>query len=57
MLSEEASPSQIARATHELGCSAVAFTYNDPVIWAENAIDTAAECHTLALKTIAVTAG
>lgn len=57
MLSEEASPSQIARAAHELGCAAVAFTYNDPVIWAEYAIDTAAECHKLGVKTIAVTAG
>lgn len=57
LLSEAASPAQIARAAQGLGCAAVAFTYNDPVIWAEYAIDTAAECRKLGIKTIAVTAG
>src|SRR6185369_1310250 len=39
------------------GCRSVAFTYNDPVIWAEYAIDTANACHELGIKTVAVTAG
>ena len=34
-----------------------AFTYNDPVIFAEYAIDIAQECHKLDIKTVAVTAG
>jgi pyruvate formate lyase activating enzyme len=56
-LSETASPEGIARAAHGAGCRSVAFTYNDPVIWAEYAIDTAKACHQLGLKTVAVTAG
>jgi pyruvate formate lyase activating enzyme len=40
-----------------LGCRSVAFTYNDPVIWAEYAIDTAKACRQVGLKTVAVTAG
>src|SRR5262245_27545666 len=43
-LSEAARPEQIARAAREAGCSSVAFTYNDPVIFAEYAIDTAKAC-------------
>jgi AmmeMemoRadiSam system radical SAM enzyme/AmmeMemoRadiSam system protein B/AmmeMemoRadiSam system protein A len=57
LLSETAEPETIARAARELGCRSVAFTYNDPVIWAEYAIDTAKACHDLGIKTVAVTAG
>ena len=56
-LTEEASPQQIAHAAHRLQAKSIAFTYNDPVIFAEYAIDTAIECHRLGIKTIAVTAG
>ncbi len=56
-LSQQATPEMIAEAALKLGCHAVAFTYNDPVIWAEYAIDTANACHERGLKTIAVTAG
>lgn len=56
-LSQQASPETIAEAAIRLGCKSVAFTYNDPVIWAEYAIDTAAACQRRGLKTIAVTAG
>jgi pyruvate formate lyase activating enzyme len=35
----------------------VAFTYNDPVPFAEYAIDVAEACHASGLKTVAVTAG
>ncbi len=56
-LSEHATPHTIATAASQLGCRSVAFTYNDPVIWAEYAIDTAPACHALGIKTVAVTAG
>jgi len=56
-LSDAASPEQIARAAQDGGSRSVAFTYNDPVIWAEYAIDTAVACHALGIKTVAVTAG
>jgi pyruvate formate lyase activating enzyme len=56
-LSEIATPEQIARAAKQYGCKSVAFTYNDPVIWAEYAIDIAKECHKIGIKTVAVTAG
>ncbi len=39
------------------GCPSIAFTYNDPVIWAEYAIDIAKLAHAYGLKTVAVTAG
>ena len=56
-LSETASPEGIAEAAQRSGCRSVAFTYNDPVIWAEYAIDTAAACRERGLRTVAVTAG
>jgi pyruvate formate lyase activating enzyme len=56
-LADSASPEVIARAAHELGCRSVAFTYNDPVIFHEYAIDVAQACHELGILTIAVTAG
>jgi pyruvate formate lyase activating enzyme len=52
-----ASPEAIAQAALQHGCRSVAFTYNDPVIWAEYAIDTAKACHAVGIKTVAVTAG
>jgi pyruvate formate lyase activating enzyme len=56
-LMDQASPETIARAARQHGCKSVAFTYNDPVIFAEYAMDTADACHALGLKTVAVTAG
>src|SRR5512146_3306326 len=56
-LMDEASPEKIARAAEELGCRSVAFTYNDPVIFAEYAMDVADACHARGVKTVAVTAG
>jgi AmmeMemoRadiSam system radical SAM enzyme/AmmeMemoRadiSam system protein B/AmmeMemoRadiSam system protein A len=56
-LSEEASPEAIAEAARRLGCRSVAFTYNDPVVWAEYAIDVALACRAAGVKTVAVTAG
>ncbi|MEW5728719.1 MAG: AmmeMemoRadiSam system radical SAM enzyme [Pseudomonadota bacterium] len=56
-LNDRADPEEIARVAHRLGCRSVAFTYNDPVIFLEYAVDTAKACHALGLKTVAVTAG
>jgi pyruvate formate lyase activating enzyme len=56
-LQDEASPKAIAQAAKELGAKSVAFTYNDPVIFLEYAVDVAAACHDAGLKTVAVTAG
>jgi len=56
-LMDAATPAAIAAAAAEHGCKSVAFTYNDPVIFAEYALDTADACHALGIKTVAVTAG
>ena len=56
-LADAASPETIAAAALELGCRSVAFTYNDPVIFFEYAIDVAKACHAVGVKTVAVTAG
>jgi pyruvate formate lyase activating enzyme len=56
-LADAASPEAIARAAHGHGCRSVAFTYNDPVIFLEYAIDVASACRELGIKSVAVTAG
>ncbi|MBD0317842.1 MAG: AmmeMemoRadiSam system radical SAM enzyme, partial [Thermoleophilia bacterium] len=56
-LADAASPEGIADAAVALGCSSVAFTYNDPVIFLEYAIDVADACRNRGLKAVAVTAG
>jgi pyruvate formate lyase activating enzyme len=56
-LMDQASPEAIAEAAAATGCRSVAFTYNDPVIFAEYAIDTAKACHAAGIRTVAVTAG
>ena len=56
-LAAQASPAQIAIKAGQLGCRSVAFTYNDPVIFLEYAVDTAIACHERDIKTVAVTAG
>ena len=56
-LADQASPELIAQVAEQLGCRSVAFTYNDPVIFLEYAIDVAQACHERGIKTVAVTAG
>jgi len=56
-LMDEASPERIAEAALARGAASVAFTYNDPVIFAEYAMDAADACHALGLHSVAVTAG
>lgn len=56
-LMNQADPAAIARAAQQLGCASVAYTYNDPVIFYEYAIDTAIACREAGIKSVAVTAG
>ncbi len=56
-LSDEAPPERIARAARRLGCRSVAFTYNDPVVFLEYAVETARACRELGIASVAVTAG
>jgi pyruvate formate lyase activating enzyme len=56
-LTDQASPETIARRAIELGCKSVAFTYNDPVVFHEFAIDVAVACTAVGVKAVAVTAG
>jgi pyruvate formate lyase activating enzyme len=56
-LADAASPEAIARAAERLGCRSVAFTYNDPVIFHEYAIDVARACRERGVHPVAVTAG
>jgi pyruvate formate lyase activating enzyme len=56
-LMDRATPEAIAEAAAESGSQSVAFTYNDPVIFAEYAMDAADACHERGIKTVAVTAG
>ena len=57
VLADQATPEAIAAAAARLGCRSVAFTYNDPVIFLEYALDVARACHARGLATVAVTAG
>jgi pyruvate formate lyase activating enzyme len=56
-LADEASPQRIAEVAQSLECRSVAFTYNDPVIFLEYAIDAAEKCRRRQIRTVAVTAG
>jgi len=56
-LTDQASPEKIAQCAEQFGCKSVAFTYNDPVIFAEYAMDIADACRELGIKAVAVTAG
>lgn len=56
-LMDIATPKMIAQAAKQTGCRSVAYTYNDPVIFLEYAVDIAKECHQLGIKNVAVTAG
>ncbi len=56
-LADAASPEQIAEAAGHLRCRSVAFTYNDPAIFMEYAIDIADACRAAGIKAVAVTAG
>ena len=57
LLQDEASPESVVEAACRLGCRSVAFTYNDPVVFAEYAMDVADACHAAGVAAVAVTAG
>jgi len=56
-LASQASPYQIAQLARQYNCKSVAYTYNDPVIFHQYAIDTAQACREVGIKSVAVTAG
>ncbi len=56
-LMDQASPEQIASKAKAMGCRSVAYTYNDPVIFHEYAIDVARACTEQGIKSVAVSAG
>jgi pyruvate formate lyase activating enzyme len=56
-LGDAASPERLAATAERLGCRSVAFTYNDPVIFHEYAVDVAQACRERGIKAVAVTAG
>ncbi len=56
-LMDRALPQDLALAAKRHGCRSVAFTYNDPVIFAEYALDVAEACRAAGVHTVAVTAG
>lgn len=56
-LASQANPEQLADAAVEANCQSIAFTYNDPVIFHEYAIDVAHACRERGIQTVAVTAG
>jgi pyruvate formate lyase activating enzyme len=56
-LADQASPEAIAKAAADMGAKSVAFTYNDPVIFAEYAMDVADACRERGVQSVAVTAG
>jgi len=56
-LADAASPELIATAARQLQCRSVAYTYNDPVIFHEYAIDVAQACHEQDIRSVAVSAG
>jgi pyruvate formate lyase activating enzyme len=56
-LADRAGPEQLAGRAVDLGCRSIAFTYNDPVIFLEYAVDVALACRARGVNTVAVTAG
>ncbi len=56
-LADQASPEQLARAAVESGCRSIAFTYNDPVIFLEYAVDVAQAAREQGVNSVAVSAG
>ncbi|MDQ1308904.1 MAG: pyruvate formate lyase activating enzyme, partial [Pseudomonadota bacterium] len=56
-LADAASPAELAATARRLDCASVAFTYNDPTVFMEYAIDVAQACREADVRTVAVTAG
>jgi len=56
-LADRASPEKLAQVCEEMSCRSIAYTYNDPVIFLEYAVDVAQACRERNIKSVAVTAG
>jgi pyruvate formate lyase activating enzyme len=56
-LADSASPSELAAAAERLGCASIAYTYNDPAVFMEYAIDVAVAARERGIRSVAVTAG
>ena len=56
-LADSASPERLAEVAAEMGCRSIAYTYNDPIIFLEYAVDVAVACREKGVKSVAVTAG
>ena len=56
-LADRASPEKLAQVCEEMSCRSIAYTYNDPVIFLEYAVDVAQACREHNIKSVAVTAG
>ena len=56
-LMDRAPPDAVAEAALDTGCRSVAYTYNDPVIFLEYAVDVAAACRARGVRNVAVSAG
>ncbi len=56
-LADQASPELVAYTAERVGAASIAFTYNDPVIFHEYAIDIARACHERGIRTVGVSAG
>ncbi len=56
-LMDSATPEAIAEAARRSGARSVAYTYNDPVIFMEYALDVAQACREIGVRSVAVTAG
>ena len=56
-LADSASPEQLANTAKQMDCRSIAYTYNDPVIFLEYAVDVAKACREQNIKNVAVTAG
>ncbi len=56
-LADRATPEDLAATADRFGCSSIAYTYNDPVIFLEYAVDVAEACHLRGVRNVAVSAG
>lgn len=56
-LGNKTTPEEIVKIAKQYNCKSVAFTYNDPIVFFEYAIDTAKLCRQEGIKTVVVTAG
>jgi pyruvate formate lyase activating enzyme len=57
VLGQRTSPAQIVQAAHRTGCSSIAYTYTEPTIYAELALDTAREAQRRGLRNVFVSNG